>query len=81
MVESGDEQVHQAERTQRTSNTITEKTTTSSGSGRDGARPSPVLLRLWLALHGSQQGGGQLALFPHLQARVAHFDVDNGEIL
>lgn len=42
---------------------------------------SPVLLGLWLALHGREKGGGQLALFSHLQTRVAHFDVDDGEIL
>ncbi len=43
--------------------------------------PSPVLLWLWLAFHGSEKGGGQLALLSHLQTWVAHFDVDDGEIL
>lgn len=42
---------------------------------------SPVLLGLRFALHGCEKGGGQLALLPHLKARIAHFDVDDGEIL
>lgn len=42
---------------------------------------SPVLLGLRFALHCCEKGGGQLALFPHLEAGVAHFDVDDGEIL
>lgn len=43
--------------------------------------PSPVLLWLWFAIHGSEEGGGQLTLFSHLQAWVSHFDVNDGEIL
>lgn len=42
---------------------------------------SPVLLWLWFAIHGSEEGGGQLTLFSHLQAWVSHFDVNDGEIL
>lgn len=42
---------------------------------------SPVLLGLRFALHCCEQCGGQLALFPHLKTGVAHFDVDDGEIL
>lgn len=41
----------------------------------------PILLWLWFAFHGSEEGGGQLTLFTHLQTWVAHFDVDDGKIL
>lgn len=48
---------------------------------KKGKRPSPVLLWLGLSFHGGEEGWRQLTLFSHLQTRVAHFDVDDGEIL
>lgn len=41
----------------------------------------PILLWLRFAFHGSEEGGGQLTLFTHLQPWVAHFDIDDCEIL
>lgn len=43
--------------------------------------PSPVLLRLRLPFHGSEKGRSQLTLFCYLQAGVAHFNIDDGEVL
>lgn len=42
---------------------------------------SPVLLRLWFALHGCEQSGCELTLFGHVQSGVTHLYVDYRKIL